>query len=265
MSKLSKFKYGISPIEAAKLLSRLIGEDVSIEELQQMYDYGWITIRCDCSATLVKLNPLPDREPPADQHIAGPWLMEAEKDCGEFYGFDLPLDSVEVDRQGLAYVLMDEDGNHYALRDNSTGSYINEKHDSHPSFNESWLDPEEIYELAELANSDSLVTPPKLRIIKQDNCISDVTVYNFLPGKNGPANQRLVTSKNHPQEPQSYALVVAALVELATSDDVKKRNQSSLAQEIEDRFGLRGLSKSNVEKMFSQANRKLTEAKAAKA
>ena len=52
MSKLSKFKSRISVDEAATLLSRLIGEEVSSEELEMIYTCGWLTASHTCHATI---------------------------------------------------------------------------------------------------------------------------------------------------------------------------------------------------------------------
>lgn len=264
MSKLSKFKSSISPIEAAELLSRLIGEEVSPEELNVMYTNGWLTASYNCMATLVKLKPLLDPEQHAKQVAVGRYVMEEDKDCGLCVGYDLPLDQVEIGQSGRSYVLRDEKGNYYALRDNPTQEYLNDMHDNLPYFEDAKLAPQEIYELAEYANNDAPVAPPKTRIKQNYSCLSDVVLYNFPPGDDRPAIQPVPIEIRQALEPPSFVLAVAALVEIATNGDTKKRNQSSLIDEILDNYKLRGLSKSNLEKMFSQANRQITEAKAAK-
>lgn len=265
MSKLSKFKTAILTDEAAQLLSRLIGEDVTSDEINLMHINGWLTASYSCVATLVKLKPLLDPELHAQQVEIGRHFMEAEQDCGLCFGYDLPLDQAEVGNTGRSYVLRDEEGNYYALRDSTTGEYISDIHENLPYFEDARFYPQEIYELAELANTNTLPEPPKTRIKRNYSCSSNVAIYNFPPGDDRPAIQPGPIEIRQTQEPQSFVLAVAALVEIATSGDTKKRNQSSLAQEIEDTYGIRGLSKSNLDKMFSQANRKLTEAKAAKA
>jgi hypothetical protein len=263
MSKLSKFKFGISPAEAAVLLSRLIGETISVEDINNIHAEGWITAQYNCSATLVKLKFL-DENSSADPGIVGPWLLEAENDCGICYAFDLPMDLVEIKHSGLAYVMLDAEGNHYALRDNSTQNYINASHDNLPYFEDAWLAPEEIYELACLANNDKPIGLPNLKIKEQKNCLSGVTLYNYQPGAERPAMQPAPFEVRQPQEPPSLILAVAALAEIATNGVARKRNQSSLIEEILDNYKFRGLSKSNLEKMLSQANRLLAEARTAK-
>ncbi|MCT9821663.1 hypothetical protein [Pseudomonas veronii] len=263
MSKLSKFKSYISPTEAAGLLTRLIGEDVSTQDLNQMYTNGWLTASYNCMATLVKLKPLLDPEQHAKQVSVGRYFMEADKDCGLCVGFDLPLDQVEIGQHDRSYVLRDDEGNFYALRDNSTQEYLNEMHDDLPYFEDARLTPQEIYELAEFANNDAPVAPPKTRIKKNYNCVSDVQLYNFPPDDDRPAIQPAPIEIRQVTEPPSFVLAVAALVEIATNGENRKRNQSSLIDEILDKYNLRGLSKSNLEKIFSRAKRQLAEAKAA--
>ncbi|NWD66388.1 hypothetical protein HX870_01965 [Pseudomonas gingeri] len=264
MSKLSKFKSSISPTEGAELLSRLIGEEVSTEDLNLMYTNGWLTASYHCMATLVKLKPLLDPEDHAKQVAVGRRFMEVDKDCGLCVGYDLPLDQVDIGIGARAYVLRDEEGNYYALRDNPTQEYLNEMHDNLPYFEDAGIAPQEIYELAEHANNNSPVEPPKTRIKRNYSCISDVALYNFQPGDDRPVIQPAPVDIKQAPEPPSFVLAVAALIEIATNGKTKKRNQSALIDEILDNYKLRGLSKSNLEKIFSQANRQLTEARAAK-
>lgn len=265
MSKLSKFKSEISPKEAAVLLSRLISEEVTENDISMMYTRGWITARVDCFATIVKLAPLLDPEEHAKQVEMGRYFMKPDDDCGICYGFDIPAAQVDVEKCGRAYALVDDDGGLYALRDNATESFLNDMHDNMPHFEESFISPSEIYELAELANNDNPVQAPKEKVKLSEYCICPVPLYNFTTGDNRPIKQEPAIMMQKAQESPSFALAVAALVEIATNGETKNRNQSSLIDEILDKYDLRGLSKSNLEKMFSQANRKLTEAKAMKA
>lgn len=145
MSKLSKFKYRISTSEAEDLLSRLIEEDVTSDDLETMYRNEWITASYDCSATLVKLRQMLEPEQHAKQVAVGRYYMEAEDDCGICVSYNLPLDEVDIGH-GRAYVLRDEDGGYYAIRDNSTKEYICE--DDRPFFEDALIEPQEIYELS---------------------------------------------------------------------------------------------------------------------
>ena len=264
MSKLSKFKNSISPKEAAALLSRLIDEEVTENDISIMYTNGWITARVTCFATIVKLTPLLDAEEHAKQVELGRYFMKPGEDCGLCLGFDIPADQVDIGDGGRAYVLRDDDGGFYALRDHATETFLNDIHDSMPHFEEGFISPAEIYELAESANDDKPVQAPKGKVRPNDNCISSVPLYNFPPGDNRPIKHAPAIMMQQSQEAPSFVLAVAALVEIAINGGSKNRNQSSLIDEILDNYDLRGLSKSNLEKMFSQANRKLTEANAAK-
>lgn len=261
MSKLSKFKTKISADEAAILLSSLIEEDVSSEDLEIIYTNGWLTASHNCIATIVELTPLLDPEQHAAQVAIGRYHMQPGADCGICFGVDLPLDQVDINGHGRAYTLRDEDGGFYALRDNQTGQYLGDSNDDFLYFEDCGLSPHDIYELADHANKSGPMTNSKIRIIENLNCICGERLYNFTPGDHRPNIQTVPMEARPAAESPSLTLAVAALVEIITSDSPKKRNQASLIEEILDKYELRGLSKSNLEKMFSQANRKLTEAK----
>ncbi|MBM0141288.1 hypothetical protein ACKUFS_20850 [Pseudomonas cannabina] len=264
MSKLSKFKNSIPSIEAAALLSRLIGERVSIEELESMHANGWLTASYICMATIVRLRPMLDPEQHEIQVSHGRYYMEEDQECGFCVGYERPLDQVDIGPGQRAYVLRDEEGQYYALRDVHTGEYYGDSKEEIPYFEDARLWPHQIYELAEQANNDLPVEPPKNRVLKNHNCVSNITLYNFKPGEDRPVIQPVPIEISLAPEPPSFVLAVAALVEIATSGKAKKHNQSSLIEEILDSYDLRGLSKSNLEKIFSQANRRLTDARASK-
>lgn len=57
LSKLSKFRSHIRFDEAAALLSRLIGEPVSIDQLVSLHEQGWLSVYRPCFHELVHLSP----------------------------------------------------------------------------------------------------------------------------------------------------------------------------------------------------------------
>lgn len=267
MSKLSKFNSKISAAEGANLLSRLIGEEVSVDDLEMLHTQDWLTSNAVCFATLVKLSPALPPDEFAQQVEFGRYFMRAEEPCGICVGIDLPLDQVDIEGYGRGYVLRDEAGSFYALRDRDTNIFLSDTHDSVPFFEDRKLYPNEIYDVALLANDDEPAPERKVIIKRNDGCVCAVPLYNFPPNAD-------VTVKVHqpvapqPQvqpamEPPSFVLAVAAFLELATTRAKKNRTQASLIEEVLDGYQFRGLSKSNLEKMFSQANRRLAEAKAA--
>lgn len=141
--------------------SRLIDEEVTENDISMMYTNGWITARVNCFATIVKLTPLLDPEEHAKQVELGRYFMKPGEDCGLCVGFDIPADQVDIGDGGRGYVLRDDDGGFYALRDHATESFLNDIHDSMPHFEEGFISPSEIYALAESANDDKPVQAPK--------------------------------------------------------------------------------------------------------
>lgn len=264
MSKLSKFMHSLNPEEAAKLLSRLIGEDVSTKDLEHLHSNDWLNTRANCFATIVRLKPALDEEAHALQVDHGRYILEEDKDCGLCLAINLPMDMVDLMGFGRAFVLRDAEGGFYALRDNETGLYLNDTSDNLPYFDECLIEPSDIFKIAEKANNNDELSPARNRVKKNENTVSDVDLYNFTPGGDHQVKPRMSISTLETQEPPSFVMAVAALVEIATNGDKKKRNQSSLIDDILDNYKFRGLSKSNLEKMFSQANRALTAARAAK-
>lgn len=267
MSKLSKFNSKISAEEGAKLLSRLIGEEVTIGGLEMLHTQDWLTSNATCFATLVKLSPALPPDEHAKQVEFGRYFMRAEEPCGICVGIDLPLDQVDIEGAGRGYVLRDEAGGFYALRDRDTNSFLSDIHDSVPFFEDRRLYPNEIYELALLANGDEPAPERKVIVKRNDGCVCAFALYNFPPDTDATVkSHQPVAIQLPPQPPQdspSFVLAVAALLELATTRAKKNRTQASLIEEVLDGYQYRGLSKSNLEKMFSQANRRLAEAKAA--
>lgn len=264
MSKLSKFKHLLKPKEAASLLSRLIGENVSTTDLEELHSNDWLNTRANCHATIVHLKPALDEAEHALQVSQGKYLMEEGEDCGICLAIGLPMDMIEIVGFGRAFVLRDADGEFYGLRDRESGLYLNDTSASLPYFDESLIYPSDIFKIAKSANNDDKLELPKNEIRQNDSCISNIELYNFTPGGEAHPKPRAPLNTTYTQETPSFIMAVAALVEIATNGDRKKRNQSSLIEDILDSYKFRGLSKSNLEKMFSQANRALSEAKATK-
>lgn len=265
MSKLSKFKTYISPIEAAELLSRLINETVSVEDIQRLHKLGWLNAHFNCSCTLVRLKLEFAEEAKDRASVANlSYFMTEDEDCGLCFAIDLPLCEITVNRNSSSLAVMDAEHNFYALRDNDTNQYISETGDNYPSFEDAGLYPQQIYEIAEMANNDLPLDEPEVKIIENKSCLSEIAIFNFVPHSHQNLPSPLAIETLPQSESPSYVLAVAALVEIITEGGKKNYNQSSLIDEITENYELRGLSKSNLEKMFSQANRKLSEAKAAK-
>lgn len=264
MSKLSKFKPTITAEEAAVLLSRLINEKVSAKDIQNLHEHGWLYANYTCLATLVKLKHECSDDMNGTASISGPHFVTEEMDCGLCVGLDLPLGDIFINKEHLSYSLFDLEGNEYGIRENDTNQYINRLNYHQLCSTDAGFYPNEIYELAALANNDLAVEHPELKVLKNNYCLSEIEVYNFQPNSDKKLLHALATERLPQSEPPSYVLAVAALVEIITNGGSRNHNQSSLIEEILEKYELRGLSKSNLEKMFSQAKRKLSEAQATK-
>lgn len=264
MSKLSKFKDGLTPTEAATLLSRLIDEDVTETDIREIFFSGWLDIYTDCNATLVRTEPLLEKELHEDQLNLGHFMMTAKEDIGFCWAIHLPCQDIDIDGKSSVMALWDDRDNLYALRDNETNEYLTADLFEPNFFDKIKIEPSDIYKLAESANKDE---PASIALVKSKRnrwCPLNEELYNFRPGDHRPAKQPTVANKQYQQETPAFALVVAVLAEITINRDAKKRNQSSLIDEILDNYKFRGLSKSNLEKMLSQANRQLAETRAAK-
>lgn len=255
MSKLSKFKRLISITEAASLLSRLINQPVSVDDIRDLVLEGSLHANILCSAELFRVN--------FSHEALGPSTTLGEK-IGECSYIDAPMFNLAIGDEGFAYVLVDDALNFYALRSTETGDLISDDIETGPKLDDARFYPKEIYELATNANNDlwiDLVERPPLENL---GGIYPNRLYN-MPLTACDKDLIPSTLFLHKPEPPSSMLALGAIIEIVTSSVAKSRNQSSLIEEILDGYDLRGLSKSNLEKIFSQANRKLTEALATKA
>lgn len=263
MSKLSKFKYGLTPVEAAKLLARLIGEDVSTEDLESLHANDWLNIKGQCRATIVKLKPALDNEEHAILARQGKYLMTEDENCGLCLEISLPMDMIDIVGSGRSFVLRDSSGCFYALRDQETDLYLNDMSDNLPYFDECLIEPSDIFKIAAKANNDDPLEPAKNEIKINNSCIADISLYNFTPDDDQPKVKHSLNTELSKQPP-SRLITVAALLEITTQDR-RKHTQASLISEIlEKNAGIRGLSQSGMEKYFAEAKGALTEARKSK-
>lgn len=131
---------------------------------------------------------------------------------------------------------------------------------------------EEVYKVAEAANKEDTYFPPsskpnaRIRIgpatewIRFAEAIDGLATsypirYDYGVGRpQGNKNPALVN------EPPSYRLALAALLEILKEPRQAGRNQSAVISEVLERYpDRRGLSKRSLESMFSSANKALTD------
>lgn len=261
MSKLSKFKYNITVTEAAALLARLINEDVSEDDIEQLLAAHWIDGYYMCDCAIIKVEFFLSNEENEKQKELGIYLVEPSDEVGVCFGLPYPCGEVFLTGIKRAYALTDKYGSMYVLRDRETDQYLGSDADS-VFFTNLVIEADSVYRLAEIANIDE--PAPESCVEVRDNkwCDGEVKYYPFFPGgwQKTPAQQMISTQAN--LETPSSALTIASLLEIALNKDRKNLNQSSLITEIlEKNPGIRGLSESGLQKIFSNANRILAEAK----
>ncbi|WP_256825438.1 hypothetical protein [Pseudomonas juntendi] len=257
MSKLHKFKPGITASEAAELLSRLIDEQVGEDDIWRLFFDGHLDGFIDCNATIVRTKPLLDPENHKRQVHQGRYIMTTEEDIEFCFGAHLPCFTIEIDGNISATALSDKQGNIYALRCNETREFLNYYDDDQTHINQKF-DPAEIYLLAEKANNNEPATvTTKNRVNKWCPFGGEYLTYPPEDEINlKPASNRMAM-----KEPQSRTVILGALLEVTLSDK-RKHNQSSLISAIlEKHGGIRGLSESGMQKVFAEANGALHRAK----
>lgn len=263
MSKLSKFLSHLSTSKAASLLSRLIGEEVNEDTIEHLALSGWLHGYYYCNCTLVKLEQLLDPDENSRQETIGNYIVkvtEPVQESGLCFGFSYPCGTVLMDGIRDTYALEDEAGALYAMRDNETGQYLAVTSDT-SFFDDFVISPDSLYELAVLANLDSPAPNIDEKIPTKNIWCTGGTFYSFgYGGGAGSVNQKAANTVE--RETPSSALTIAGLLDVVLDPKRKTYNQSSLISEILDRNeGIRGLSKSGLEKIFATAKRRALDAK----
>lgn len=276
ISKLAKFHQVMYPGGAAVLLSQLINEEVTEEDILRLCSEGWLVGFASCNAEILKLTPA--SPPECEEHevrseVFGRCMkLESEEESlGLCQGIMIPAPFAQLDNFDIASVIGDKDGGLYALRSIDEGPDFGKLISplSGVGIHTISIYTDGVYALAKQANNDANV-PEKPKRIRRFSLTSSAafSLYDLPPGDDffnrffltGIAQQNQIQA----QSSSSYALAVAALVEIATGKSSKKHNQASLIGEILNKYDVRGLSKSNLEKIFSTSKRQLEEALAEK-
>lgn len=187
MSKLAKFKSALTVSEAAALLSRLIGEDVTADSIETLYRSRRIGMLFKVNCQVFKLT---------DELSSPPALKparcfeEAESSVSTCTAIYLPSEAVYIrskDGESIyrAIALRDKQGNFYALSNSdapANSRYLNEA-EHFQAVQDGYVTPEEIYKVADEANSDKQATP-RAHIIKENFwCAGRDGLFNFYPGE----------------------------------------------------------------------------------
>ncbi|WP_425317641.1 hypothetical protein [Pseudomonas nitroreducens] len=257
MSKLSKFKTLLRFDEAAKLLERLIGEPVSVEDLVSLHERDWFPAFRTCFSELVRLTPiLPEEE--HLQHVRDGRLFmkpgESEtRICGGFY---YPYSEAYVDGQRV-FALHGEGGEVYAMRQFESQEFLSSRPtvEDEPEIHQLLIEPKDIYFLAELANNDKLDhKKPSLLREAQLAVTSDTALYNFPPDTESPRREKPSIENYTESRQPSLLLAMSALLELVMDGNTKKRTQERVISEIRESYPEWRLSQSTLQKLFAAAN-----------
>lgn len=186
MSKLAKFKSALTVSEAAALLSRLIGEDVTAESIETLYRSKRIGMIFKVNCQVFKLT----------EELSSPTALkparcfeEAESSLTTCTAIYLPSETVYIRSKNgesiyRAIALRDSEGNFYALCNSDTPAnsrYLNEA-EHFQTVQDGFVTPEEIYKVADEANSDEQANP-RAHIIKENFwCTGMDGLFNFYPG-----------------------------------------------------------------------------------
>lgn len=251
MSKLDKFNWALHGERAAALLSELIGEEVTLKGLGELYALGALPARFQISCNLFKVN---EKEQSADLNetpvfktnevllssncsLVNDELAVTFADATGFYvavpyGSDKPLDFFDPQFENLEVALFDTD---------------------------------DIYRIAEEANRPGPLAshgpPPASQTVFPVSGADPVILYA------DEIRAKMEMGRPVPEpagrEQTGQLLAIAGLLELLLEDGRPRYNQGSAAEEIDQRHNWFGASTSNLTKLFAAANRTAKDAEKA--
>lgn len=242
MSKLDKFKWALHGDQAAVLLSELIGERVTPDDLGKLCGSGVLPARYLFNYELFKVNPDGEtadlNQPPV------------------FTGNEVLLScNCSLINDVIALTLADQSGLYVAVErgEKEPLDFFDPRLDL---FNMALFDTADIYRVAEEANSPGPLASHSFRPASQ-------TVFRIADGEPVILHAdaaREGTGGDAPGEPAKAReqtgslLAIAGLLELLLENDRPRYTQGRAAEEIEHRHGWYGASVSNLTKLFAAAN-----------
>lgn len=242
MSKLDKFKWVLHGDRAAVLLSELINENVTPDDLSILCSHGVLPARFQLHHKLYKVN---THEQTAD-------LDQSPV----FAGNELLLScNYSIVNGVVAYTLADRSGLYVAVEDGKKEplDFFDPRFER---FVMALFDTADIYRVAEEANSPGPLASHSFRPASQ-------TVFRIADGEPVILHAdaaRAGTGGDAPGEPAKAReqtgslLAIAGLLELLLENDRPRYTQGRAAEEIEHRHGWYGASVSNLTKLFAAAN-----------
>lgn len=280
MSKFRKFQPTIPISTATVMLAELTGEEVTTELIQQLTP-SYLTRLLGCQEALVGFN---------EEEFFRLASGEAAKarTYSEIGIAPLP-DGLEYAPGAYASIALEWDGEDeiYFVRMTDCPDCPSVANEwtldkiapLDPGEIDSWsFLPFEIYEIAKAANSDDAPMPrpidQKPRLLIRDWPEIDMSIVEGMTGLSRPygvhyseaemvARRDRASRSEYLGHPPSAHLTVFALIELLKSPArarPKGLNQSAIVDTIAERFPWRGLSKSSLDRLFSDANKAGAEA-----
>ena len=184
MSKLTKFRAALTVTEASELLSKLIDEAITSDEIEQLYKARRIGMIFRVDATVMELT---EEIPRANRLDITRCFKESRKIAGKCLAIHMPSDDVYIqseDGQALyrALVLRDKEGKFYSLVSETEKHHfrcVTELPGYFPMFKDGFIEPSEIYDVAREANEASLSAKPNLAPKRNNWCRGTPALYNF--------------------------------------------------------------------------------------
>lgn len=266
MSKLMKFAGYLTPEDAAKYLSLLINETVTIEDIDELFLLEWLPAELPAACLITKLEPFYDAQTHEQQARLGHFLMKDAGSVGTSYGIQFPCSVVMLQmakERREVFTMRDEQGGFYALYDVMEEQYhpiLSQEGEEVFNPNQLRYKPEDLHKIAEIANSIGPAPQERTMSRKQiTSLISDCPLFNLMPNE-APIKPKPEDKKNVAHEAPSNARVVAALLELLGDSDRRRLNQAGVIDAITERFPeKRGLGKRTLETVFANARRQWNE------
>lgn len=266
MSKLSKYRSAVRIPDAAKMLSRLIDEEVTEDKIEELFNSGWLIGHYQCNASIVRLRLMLESDLHEDQAAIGNYFVEdTDEEIGSCFAIHYPVFEVLLHGRFRILALKDAEGSIYGVKDRSTGVFIGTYEDDE-LLKDIFLEPDSILAFAKHANNDDPPPsePPIVQHLEISNkwCLSDRELFPFhatdLGGKTSLPEIIPVTER------PSSQLIIASLLDIVKEPKRTNYNQTSIISEIVERNpGIRGLSESSLSKAFALAKQVAEDAKRA--
>ncbi|WP_458373584.1 hypothetical protein [Pseudomonas laurylsulfatiphila] len=264
MSKLSKYRSVVNISDAAKMLSRLIDEEVTEDDIEELFNSGWLIGHYQCNAAIIRLDLMLEPDMHEQQAAIGNYFVTpTDEEIGHCFAIHYPVSEVLLHGRFRSLALKDAEGNIFGVRDRETGVFIGSSEED-GLLEEVRIEPESILEFAKHANNDD--APPEQQYLSKQSkiankwCLSDRELFPFYVSDfdRKPNMPEIIPVIERP----SSQLIIASLLDIIKEPKRTNYNQTSIISEIVERNpGIRGLSESSLSKAFALAKQISEDAK----